>query len=68
MNTITIEIDKHSDNWTKLKIFVYSLGLNIVEPEPRVRVGWAEAAKRMHEYGDDQLLIDDVFDDDVFEL
>ena len=43
MNTITIEVDKHSDKWAKLKSFVQSLGLNMFELEPdvRVRAGWA---------------------------
>jgi len=69
MNTITIKVDKQSDEWAKLKIFVHSLGLNMSEFEPdvRVRAGWAKAAKKMHECGDDRLLIDDVFDDEIFE-
>jgi antitoxin MazE len=69
MNTITIEVDKRSDEWTKLRLFVHSLGLTMSENEPdvQVRAGWAEAAKRMHECGDDHLLIDDVFDDEIFE-
>ncbi|KAB4875418.1 AbrB/MazE/SpoVT family DNA-binding domain-containing protein, partial [Bacteroides thetaiotaomicron] len=29
--------------------------------------GWAEAAKRAHENGDDELLIPDVFEDEKFE-
>ena len=62
MNTISIKVDKYSDEWTKLKSFVHSLGLTMSEFEPnvRVRAGWAEAAKEMHQCGDDQLLIDDV--------
>jgi len=69
MNTITIEVNKHSNEWIKLSSFVESLGLTIREFDTKrvVRAGWAESAKRMHEYGDDQLLIDDVFDDEVFE-
>ena len=64
MNTITIEVSKHSNEWTKLTSFVETLGLSVRELEPIrvVRSGWAEAAKRMHECGDDQLLIDDVFE------
>jgi len=62
MNTITISIDKRSEEWVKLKSFAHSLGLNMYESEPNVsvRAGWAEAAKKMHECGDDRLLIDDV--------
>jgi len=29
-----------------------------------IREGWAEAAKLMHEQGDDELIIDDLFDID----
>ena len=70
MNAITIEVNKYSNEWTKLTSFVETLGLTIREFEPNrvVRAGWAEAAKRMHECGDDKLLIDDVFEDEVFEL
>jgi hypothetical protein len=70
MNTITISVDKYSDEWTRLNSFVHSLGLTINESEPsvRVRAGWSEAAKEMHQCGDDQLLIADVFDDENFEL
>jgi hypothetical protein len=69
MNTITIEVNRHSNEWTKLTSFVESLGLTIREFESSkvIRAGWAEASKRMHECGDDQLLIDDVFEDEVFE-
>jgi len=70
MNTITIQVDKYSNEWTQLKSFVHSLGLTMNESEPNVRVrkGWAEAAKEMHQCGDDQLLIADVFDDETFDL
>ena len=70
MNTITIEVNKYSDEWIKLTSFVETLGLTIKEFEPSrvVRAGWAETAKKMHECGDDKLLIDDVFEDEVFEL
>ena len=69
MNAITIEVNKQSNEWTKLTSFAETLGLTIREFDSNrvVRSGWAEAAKRMHECGDDQLLIDDVFEDEVFE-
>jgi hypothetical protein len=69
MNTISINVDKYSNEWIKLQSFVHTLGLSIIEPEPvkTVRAGWAKAAKEMHQCGDDKLLIDDVFDDEVFE-
>ncbi|WP_235299597.1 AbrB/MazE/SpoVT family DNA-binding domain-containing protein [Portibacter marinus] len=36
-------------------------------PVKRPRIGWSTKFKQMHENGDDQLLIDDVFDDEIFE-
>jgi len=41
---------------------------NIIMLKPlhrKPREGWVEAAKRCHECGDDELLIPDVFDDDL---
>ena len=38
----------------------------VLTPVPsKPRQGWAAAAKRMHEAGDDELLIPDVFEEDV---
>jgi len=38
----------------------------VLEPLKRVpREGWDQAARQMHEVGDDALLMPDVFDDDV---
>jgi len=61
MNTITIEVNKNSNEWKKIKSFIETLGLTIkdFDPDKVVRAGWAESAKRMHECGDDQLLIDE---------
>ena len=69
MNTITIDVHRHSNEWTELTSFVQSLGLTVREfgTGGDIRAGWAEEARRMHECGDDQLLIDDVFADEVFE-
>ena len=69
MNTITIEVNKYSNEWIKLTSFVETLGLTIKEFEPNkgIRAGWSESAKKMHEFGDDHLLIDDVFEDEIFE-
>lgn len=40
----------------------------ILRPLPRKpRQGWEEAFKGMHDAGDDQLLIDDVFEDEDWE-
>ena len=39
----------------------------IIKPIKKARAGWNEAFQEMHEAGDDQLLIDDVFGDENFE-
>ena len=42
--------------------------LQLMHQQPeQPRQGWAEAAKRAHENGDDELLIPDVFEDEKFE-
>jgi antitoxin MazE len=39
----------------------------ILKPKTMARAGWEKAFKKMHENGDDQLLMDDVFGDEQFE-
>ena len=39
----------------------------ILKPITKPRKGWEKAFKKMHENGDDQLLINDVFEDETFE-
>lgn len=39
----------------------------VIKPLRSVRQGWAEAFERMHKNGDDELLIDDVFEDENLE-
>lgn len=39
----------------------------ILKPKTEPRKGWDKAFKKMHENGDDQLLMDDVFEDESFE-
>ncbi len=39
----------------------------ILRPLKEPRKGWSEAFQEMHASGDDQLLIDDVFDDENFD-
>jgi len=39
----------------------------LLKPIPDPRAGWAEQFKRMVQKGDDQLLIDDVFEDEEIE-
>lgn len=42
-------------------------GYIILKPKTEPRKGWEKAFKRMHEKGDDQLLMDDVFMDEDLE-
>jgi Growth regulator len=39
----------------------------ILRPKASPRKGWEDAFKQMHANGDDGLMIEDVFDDEVFE-
>lgn len=40
---------------------------NSVEPNNQPRKGWEELFREMHENGDDELLISDVFEDKEFD-
>ncbi|KAA5546507.1 AbrB/MazE/SpoVT family DNA-binding domain-containing protein [Adhaeribacter rhizoryzae] len=42
-------------------------GQIILKPVDEPRKGWDKAFKKMHENGEDQLLLNDVFDDESFE-
>lgn len=42
-------------------------GRIILKPIPVPRKGWEKSFKQMNKNGDDTLLIDDVFEDDIFE-
>lgn len=46
---------------------VFEKGYIILKPKAEPRSGWDQAFKKMRENGDNQLLIDDVFDDENFE-
>lgn len=46
---------------------VLEKGYIILKPKTEPRMGWEEAFKQMNENQDDQLLIDDVFDDESFD-
>jgi antitoxin MazE len=39
----------------------------ILRPVSEPRKGWDKAFQKMHEQGDDKLLLDDVYEDDTFE-
>jgi antitoxin MazE len=42
-------------------------GYIILKPKSEPRKNWDKAFRKMHENGDDQLLMNDVFDDENFE-
>jgi len=42
-------------------------GYIILKPKPEPRKNWEESFQLMHKNGDDNLLIDDVFEDETFE-
>ena len=42
-------------------------GYIILKPKSLPRKGWEKSFKKMHKNGDDQLLINDVFEDENFE-
>ena len=42
-------------------------GFIVIKPKAEPRKNWEKAFQEMHKNGDDQLLIDDVFDDENFE-
>ncbi len=39
----------------------------ILKPKTTPRKGWAEAFRKMHENGDDQSLMPDIFEDETFD-
>ena len=46
---------------------IFEEGYLILKPKTEPRKDWEKSFKKMHQNGDDQLLIDDVFDDKTFE-
>jgi len=46
---------------------IFEKGYLILKPKTEPRKDWEKSFKKMHQNGDDQLLIDDVFDDETFE-
>lgn len=47
---------------------IFKEGFLILKPVKKPREGWDEAFKKMAERGDDELLIDDIFEDENWEL
>ena len=70
-NIKTAEVDLSFGGWAEMNNATEDICSKIKENRSfrnrDIRAGWAEAARKMHECGDDQLLIDDVFEDEVFE-
>ncbi|MCC7532855.1 MAG: AbrB/MazE/SpoVT family DNA-binding domain-containing protein [Bacteroidia bacterium] len=58
-------LEKYSIN-DKVEL-ILEKGYIILKPKAEPRKNWERAFKKMHENGDDQLLMDDVFDDENFE-
>lgn len=46
---------------------IFKEGYFILKPVQLPRAGWEEAFQEMHEQGDDELLIDDFFEDELIE-
>ncbi len=42
-------------------------GFLMIKPIKKPREGWEEALREMHENGEDELLIPDVFEDEIWE-
>jgi antitoxin MazE len=39
----------------------------ILKPKTSARAGWERAFKKMHEKGDDKIIMEDIFEDETFE-
>jgi len=63
---LTKEILERYNIKDKVKV-ILEKGQIILRPVDVPRKGWDKAFKQMHESGDDQLLMDDVFEDENFE-
>lgn len=46
---------------------IFEKGFIVLKPLAEPRKNWEKSFEKMHDNGDDQLLIDDVFDDENFE-
>ena len=51
----------------RLSKTILEKGFIVLKPKAEPRKNWEKAFQEMHKNGDDQLLIDDVFDDENFE-
>ena len=48
-------------------IIILENGFIVLKPKTEPRKNWEKAFKTMHENGEDQMLIDDIFEDENFE-
>jgi antitoxin MazE len=46
---------------------IFEKGFIVLKPKMEPRKDWKKAFQKMHETGDDQLLMNDVFEDETFE-
>ena len=46
---------------------IFEKGFIVLKPKTEPRKDWEKAFQKMHENGDDQLLMNDVFEDETFE-
>ena len=58
-------LDKY--NITDTVELILEKGFIILKPKTTPRKNWEKSFKKMHQNGDDKLLIDDVFNDEKFE-
>ncbi|HLV50617.1 MAG TPA: AbrB/MazE/SpoVT family DNA-binding domain-containing protein [Flavobacterium sp.] len=58
-------LEKYSIN-DKIEL-ILEKGYIVLKPKIEPRKDWEKAFKKMHENGDDQLLMDDIFEDENFE-
>jgi antitoxin MazE len=58
-------LEKYSIN-DKIEL-ILEKGYIILKPKTEPRKGWEKSFKKMHQNGDDQLLMNDVFEDETFE-
>lgn len=58
-------LDKY--NITDTVELILEKGYIILKPKATPRKGWEKSFKKMHENGDDKLLLPEVFDDEIFE-
>ncbi len=54
-------------NITDTLELILEKGYMILKPKQEPRKGWEKSFKKMHENGDDKLVLSDIFDDEKFD-